>query len=263
MRKPRLLFGSLQPGPLWPFLLLPHNPEGGDGGGGAAGGVASPPAGGPGAPPAPPAPPVPTPPAPPPAPSPGGERGFPQGVAPEQMTVEQQAAYWRWRSRSNEEKGKEALAWRQANESKVSDYDRLVAASQTEQEKAIAAATAKAAADGRAELLPHLVTAEFLAAAKGALTREQVTDLLAPLDKAYFLDAAGKVDTAKVADYVSKVAPGAVVGGGNGTGGPQGGGRQWPDTGQGHRGGANATPSVQSGRDLYARLKNPAATSKT
>jgi hypothetical protein len=247
VRRSRLLFGTLAPDSTAPFLLLPDGESGDQGGGGNPPNPAflAPP----------------TAPAEPPAPAPANPAtGYPENTAPADMTVEQQAAYWRARARQNEDKGKEALAWKAANESKVIDYDRLLATTQTEQEKALAAATAKAAADGRAQLIPQLVAAEFLAAAKGALTREQVAKILDPLDKGYFLAEDGTVDTAKVADYVSTAAPTAAGSSGDGSG--TGGGNRWPGTGgQGSRGGGGATaPSIKDGADYYARMKNPAAT---
>lgn len=195
-----------------------------------------------------------TPPPPPPAPSGGSIPDVPN-VPVEQMTPEQQAAYWRARARQHEDRSRELHAWREANEPKVSDYDRLIEASKSEHDRAIEAARAEAAKEGRTQLVPHLVAAEFLAAAKGALTREQVADLLAPLDKTYFLDPVGNVDTAKVSEYVAKAAPTAAA-----AAPPQGAPAQWPDTGQGRRGAANTSASVQAGRDLYQRMKNPQTT---
>lgn len=235
MHRPRLLFGALQPGSTAPFLLYPTNPEG-LAGGGQVPPVQPPPA----------APPVPVfqppavaPPAVPAQPDPTRD-GYQANTPLEQMTVEQQRNYWQAYARKHEGNNRELAGWKRDNEAKVAAHDRLVAASATEQDKAVEAAKAEAVKAGRAEMVPQLVAAEFLAAAAGKLTREQVTQILAPLNQTYFLAADGTVDTAKVTDYVSKVAGTAPAAGGGANGGhqlPAG----FPDLGQGARGGTQVT----------------------
>lgn len=241
MRRPRRLFaGILGPDFSMPFVLLPD----GDGHGGDGGPPTAPPT----------APPAPSP-APPPAPTAPPETGFPADKPVNEMTAEQQAAYWRHRSRQNEDEKKALAKWKAENDGKLGEYDRLVEASKTENERAIEAARAESAKtareQARGELVRPLVDAEFRAAAKGALTREQVADILAPLDPTHFLDSNGDVDTAKVTAYVEKVAPAANGGqGGNGAG-------KWPGTnGQGSRPGAGTGKGVDAGRELYERM-NP------
>lgn len=246
-RRPRLLFGVLQPDSTVAFLPLPHSPEGGvEGGGGGAPGTGG-------------APPAPAPPAAPPA-----DTGFPPNTPLAQMNDGQRAAYWQHYARQHEDRAKELLAWQSANKQKVEGYDQLLTASQTEQERAIEAAKAAALDEGRRsgreEIVPQLVAAEFLAAAAGRLTRDQVTELLAPLDKKWFLTDAGAVDAAKVAGYVAQVAgvvaPGPAGGaGGAGAGLPKG----FPDLGQGQRGGTKTTGKEAGLAEAEKRFGKPAA----
>lgn len=245
MRRPGLLYGCLTPGSTGPILLLPHNPESG-GTGGAQGPPANtgtdPAAGASG-------------------PSGSADNGFPGGTPVEAMNPTQQAAYWRHHARKHEDRAKESDAWRKANEATVAEHARMVEANRTESEKALAAATATARAEGeragRAETIPQLVAAEFRAAT--GLTAENVADLLAPLDKTYFLAQDGSVDTAKVTDYCTKNA--TLVGGGTGEKKLPNG---FPDLGQGNRGnsGAKVTGKEAGLAEAEKRFgKKPAAQS--
>lgn len=228
MPQPRLLFGSLRPDTTAPFLLFPTTPEIGSGGGEGGGTAPTPP---PAAPPS-----APAPPSPGAGAEGGGDPAFPANTPVEQMTAQQQAAYWKHYARKHETTAKALAEWQNANKSKVEGYEALEAASKTEQEKAIEAARADASAAGRAEMIPILLQAEFVAAAAGKLTREQAADLVAPLNPAHFLTSDGKVDTAKVSDYVGKYITAAAP--------PPPGGRLpngFPDLAQGQKAAATAT----------------------
>src|SRR5690242_15632417 len=60
----------------------------------------------------------------------------------------------------------------------------------------------------RAELVPQILAAELRAASGGEITHDQARTLVAPLDPAAFLTAAGEVDQAAIAAYVQPVAGG-------------------------------------------------------
>jgi hypothetical protein len=60
----------------------------------------------------------------------------------------------------------------------------------------------------RAELLPQLLAAELRAASGGEITREQAQAVVAPLNPAMFLTAAGDVDLAAITAYVEPIAAG-------------------------------------------------------
>jgi hypothetical protein len=215
MHRARLLYGALDPNALSPFLLTPNTPEGAEGGG---------------TPPASPAPPVTTP------PTTADGDAFPTNTPVEQMTAPQQAAYWKHYARKHEGTAKQLVEWQNANKAKVEGYDALLEASKSEQERAIEEAKATATAAGRAEMIPHLLQAEFVAAAAGKLTRDQALELVAPLNAAHFLDDNGNVDTAKVTSYVGKYISAAAPAP-NGAKLPAG----FPDLGQGKKAAATVT----------------------
>jgi hypothetical protein len=163
-----------------------------------------------------------------------GDHGFPASTPVAEMTGEQREAYWKFHARKHEERAT-ATADR---DTIAAELAALKARTQTDEEKAVEAAKTAAKAEGRRELLPALVQAEFRAAAGGRLAKEQIEVILAPLDPTKFLTAdGGQVDTDKVQQYVDGIAPA---------------GKKWPDMGQGKRGTSQATAGVSAGRALYA-----------
>lgn len=198
-----------------------------------------------------PAPPVPTPPpapAPtpvPPAPTPPVDNGFPAGTPLEQMTPDQQIAYWKHYSRQHEATVK-ARADYDDLKAQAAELAQYKAANATEQEKAVTAAAAQARQDALKEVTPRLVSAAFQVATQGRLTVEQLTTALDPLDMSKFLDAAGNVDNVKVAAHAALLAPAAAP-------------PKFPDLGQGKRPGGSG-PSVSAGKALYESQKKPAPT---
>lgn len=209
-------------------------------------------------PPAPPAPPAPTPPTPtppvPPAPTPPAppappDKGFPDNTPIAEMTIEQEAAYWKYQSRKHEQRATERADY-DAIKAKADQYDTLAAASQTEQERAIATAreeeATKIRAEERVKNAPLLVNAKIEAAAAAKLTPEQLKPLLDNLDPTKFLTDTGDVDGQKVADFVASI-PGAS------TGTPPR--RGFPNLGQGQRP-TGDKPSTQAGADRYAARHN-------
>lgn len=124
--------------------------------------------------------------------------------------------------------------------SKYSDYDQLkqraeqwdkfVAESKTEQEKALDQAR-KDAADAarnetRQEFGAKLVDAHLTAAATGRMTPEALSALLAGVNKTAFLTDGGDVDATKVTQFIDGIAPAP-----NGTAPRVGGFGQGPRTG--------------------------------
>lgn len=191
-------------------------------------------------------PPVAAAPAAPPAAAPP-DPGFPAGTPLEQMTPDQQIAYWKHYSRQHEATAK-ARADYDVQAEKARKFDEMQAANATEQEKAVQAAAAQARADALKETTPRLVTAEFRAATAGRLTPEQLTAALEPLDMSKFLDATGNVDVTKVATHAALLSP---------AGAPTS--PAFPDLGQGQRPGT-AAPSVAAGRAMFEAQKKPAPT---
>lgn len=168
------------------------------------------------------------------APPKAEDHGFPASTPVAEMTGEQREAYWKFHARKHEERAT-ATADR---DTIAAELAALKASTQTDAEKAVEAAKTAAKAEGRRELLPALVQAEFRGAAGGRLTKEQIKVILAPLDPTKFLTAdGGQVDTDKVQEYIDGIAPAD--------------GKKWPDMGQGRRGVVTKTTGVSAGRSMY------------
>ena len=141
--------------------------------------------------------------------------GFPAETPVKDMTVDQQAAYWKHQSRKHEERSKafgdltpETL---QALREKADQHDALERELMSDKDKAIASAREDAEAATTAKFAEKLVKAEFKSAAAGRLDGDRLNNILAPLDLTKFLDKNGDVDETKVAAYVDSVAPKAAA----------------------------------------------------
>lgn len=137
--------------------------------------------------------------------------GFPAETPVKDMTIDQQAAYWKHQSRKHEERSKafgdltpEVLA---ALREKADQHDALERELMSDKDKAIASARDDATAETTAKFAEKLVKAEFKSASAGRLDADRLNNILAPLDLTRFLDKNGDVDEAKVAAYVDSVAP--------------------------------------------------------
>jgi hypothetical protein len=150
--------------------------------------------------------PVPTPTVPPaPAPATGTDNGFPTGTPLAEMTSEQQMAYWRDKARKHEERVKSMSDYDQLRAT-ADEYERLVEASKTDQERAIAEARRQGRTEAIGEVGGRLVEAYVRAAAAGRLGEDTVATLLEGLDRTKFLTN-GEVDTARVYAFVNTLAP--------------------------------------------------------
>ena len=176
--------------------------------------------------------------APPPdaPPRPADEPAYPKNTPVEQMTAEQQVAYWQTQSRKHEQRVK-GMADYSELKTKAAKADQLEAANATEQEKAAKAAREEGKAEALQEAAPRLVAAEFRAAAKGVLTDGQRDALLEDLDLTKYLTAKGEVDVDKVTKKVTAFAPQQQQGSGRG-----------PDMGQGNRGGTSKVSAAEAGK---------------
>jgi hypothetical protein len=205
-------------------------------------------------PPAPPAvPPAPTPPVPPvPTPPPApADPGFPANTPIEQMTLEQREAYWKHYARQHEQRLREANV--PELQRQAAEYQALLAATQTDAEKAIAAARAEGHAAAMRQASTAMVDAYLTAASAGRLGEEQRLALLEGVDRAAFLAADGSVDTAKVTAWINRIAPGAAPGAPGAPGTPQ-----RIDTGQGTRPHTPGATGLEAGR-AEARRRFPKA----
>lgn len=145
----------------------------------------------------------------------GADKGFPEHTPVAAMTPEQQAAYWREQHKVEQRK-RAAYGNLTENElaelrRKAEELDTLTAASQTDQQRAVAEAEARTRAAVRAEFAGKLVDASITAAVAGRVPGEQLATTLAPLDRSWFLTEAGDVDPDKVAAYASQLAGAAAA----------------------------------------------------
>ena len=145
------------------------------------------------------------------APTPPENTGFPADTPVKDMTIEQQAAYWKHYARQHEERARpfkdltpEAL---QALREKADQHDALERELMSDKDKAILEAKEAAEAETTARFAEKLVKAEFKSAAAGRLEADRLNTVLAPLDLTKFLDKNGDVDEAKVSQYVDSIAP--------------------------------------------------------
>lgn len=169
------------------------------------------------APPIPPQQPAPqTPPAPPapagnspqsPPPATGDEpNGFPANTPLAEMTQPQQLAYWKHQSRKHEQRVREMSDYDQLKQ-QSDEYQRWVASQQTEHQRAVEDARRQGRDQALAEAGGQLVDQWVRAAAAGRLPQESVNALLLGLDRKAFLNAQGGVDTDRVYQFVSTLAP--------------------------------------------------------
>lgn len=149
-------------------------------------------------------------------PTPPTDPGFPAETPVKDMTVDQQAAYWRHQAQKHE---KEWKSWSkvhdltpdqlQALREKADQHDALERELMSDKDKAILEAREAASSETTAKFAEKLVKAEFKSAAAGRLDAECLNNVLGPLDLTKFLDKNGDVDEAKVATYVDSIAPAA------------------------------------------------------
>lgn len=183
------------------------------------------------------------------------DKGFPEGVPLEQMTVEQQAAYWKHYARQHEQRNKDLLDLADGDpdklKEKVQGYDQLRQQQQTEQERAVEAAKAEGRQEAMDSIGPRLVAAEMRAQAAGRIGDEQLATLTSSLNASQFLDSNGDVDTDKVKSLIDSLVPAQTPEPGKGDGaGPH------PDLGQGRRQGQPSQGGIDAGREK-ARQRHP------
>jgi len=135
--------------------------------------------------------------------------GFPPNTPLTEMSVDQRESYWKYQARKHEQRVKDMGDYDSLRE-KAQQYEALVAASQTDSERAIAEARRQGHAEALASAGGQLVEQWFRAAAAGRIGEESVNALLSGLDRQRFLNAQGGVDTDRVYAFVNSVAPAPV-----------------------------------------------------
>lgn len=136
---------------------------------------------------------------------------YPAATALAEMTEAQRSEYWRHKARKHEERNKQMGNYEELK-ARAEQYDALVAASQTEHEKAVAEARRQGAAEATTAANGKLVEAYVRAAAAGRLDDQRVNTLLEGLDRSRFVGANGEVDTDRVTQFVAAFAPPAPTG---------------------------------------------------
>lgn len=122
------------------------------------------------------------------------------------MTGEQQVAYWQHHARKWQQRAEGMNDYDQLKQT-AEQYQRLVEASQTEQERAVVEARRQGRTEALSETGGQLVDQWMRAAANGRLPEEGVNALLQGLDRSRFLKSDHSVDTDKVFAFVSTIAP--------------------------------------------------------
>lgn len=198
-------------------------------------------------PPADPAPPAPTPKPPAdPAPKPPADPGFPENTPVAQMTIEQQAAYWRHNARKHEERATEyrtAAGGKTAQEVQAELEAAATARREqmSEHEKALedAKRTTREETSRESGTKAARVALEFALGHDATDPDHDHSELLETLDLSKVLTASNEVDTAKVRALATKIAPAG-----------KGGERRIRDFGAGDRK-VDKTSGVAAGRSLF------------
>lgn len=151
-----------------------------------------------------------TPPEPAPTPAspaaPTPDKGFPADTPVAEMSVEQQAAYWKHQARKHQQRAESRSDYDDLK-AKAAEADRIRQERETEHEKAVREAAEKASAEARSAMAPSLVAAEFRAALAGRLTPEQRDALIEDINPSRYLKGDGTVDLDKVRKRADVLAP--------------------------------------------------------
>lgn len=140
------------------------------------------------------------------APVPTPDKGFPAETPVAEMTVVQQAAYWKFQARKHEQTARDRGDYDDLK-AKAAEADRLRQERETEAEKQVREAREQARAEALRESAPRLVAAEFRAALSGRLSDDQRDALIEDINPDRYLNADGTVDIAKVRERADKIAP--------------------------------------------------------
>lgn len=146
-----------------------------------------------------------------PTPTDPADPGFPANTPIAEMTVAQQAAYWKFQARKHENTVKAQGDYADLK-AKAEEYQKLVAASQTEHERAVAEARRQGHAEALQSAGGQLVEQWIRAAASGRLPEDSVNALLEGVDRNRFLAPGGAgVDTDRVYAFVNSLIPAAAA----------------------------------------------------
>lgn len=137
----------------------------------------------------------------------GEDLGYPVNTPVAEMSAKQEAAYWRHKARTHEDRNKAMSDYDDLKRVKE-QYDSLVQASQTEHEKAVSEAETRGKTAGLLVAGEQVVEALFRAHALNRVAEDSVNALLENLDRKRFINSqTGAVDTDRVRQLVDNIAP--------------------------------------------------------
>lgn len=168
--------------------------------------------------------------------------GFPANTAVENMTVAQQAAYWKWHSKKHEDR---ATEWRtlvgggsKTAAEVAAELETQRKAAMTTQERAIAEAKEAGKQEATSGMSQAMATLA-LETAMAHVPETERPELLAMIDRSTVIKADGTIDTDKVAKIVARIAP------------ANGRRPNDPDFGGGNRGSGDSGSGVGAGRSRF------------
>lgn len=182
----------------------------------------------------------------------GGD-GFPANTPVDQMTTDQQAAYYRHQARKHEDRNKDLLrltGGKYGDDLKAifDELETLRDEKRTDGEKAVEEARRAAREEVTREYGPKSVRTAF-ELLLGDMPDEDRNAEIELLDLSKFLTDSGDVDTAKVRSHAERIAPA-----------DKGQGNQRHDFGAGRRGAGPAKTGVSAGAELFAARKKSSTT---
>ncbi|MCV7354488.1 hypothetical protein [Mycolicibacterium fluoranthenivorans] len=138
----------------------------------------------------------------------GSDKGFPDNTPVKDMTVDQQAAYYRYQNRQTDNKLAAFHGFTPQDVNAMwSRLEELEGEKLTSDQKAVKDATEKAAAEARAaaeaEYRPKLDQASLRGIAAGFLSGDQLEAFVATTNPAAFYGESGDVDTDKVIGHLT------------------------------------------------------------
>jgi hypothetical protein len=145
-----------------------------------------------------------------PAPVPGpppGDRGFPEGVPVENMSVDQRANFYRYHMRRNQDEIRRLESQYGDYAQVVQERDQLRQATQTDLQRAQAEAEARGRQIGMESAAGQIVEAYFRAAAANRLSEEAINAQLTTMNRAAFVQN-GAVSQQQIYDYVNVIVGG-------------------------------------------------------
>ena len=172
-------------------------------------------------------------------PKPGGnDHGFPADTPVVEMTLEQQANYWKFHARKHEGKARERADYddQKALADKWREHEQN---NKAPEQKVIDQHVETARAAERAKLAPRLVRAEFKAEAAARVPEALLDAFLEDINHTTYLLDNGEVDVEKVKKRVTALSANAA---------PQ---KTPPPNHQGYRSNAGGATSVDNGRALF------------